>query len=181
MPDRLEDLLVGPAGLPCLLVQMKGRVAVGFQGRLQVLEQRGLLGIAGGEAARTRDLVEPEPGAAGRPRVLGDAVGVTAMLGHRKRDPLAGGCRQDAGAELGTHPRVGAENRRRAGQHSDELGHGATACLNALQDRRALVWRGELVVDMESADFCLYGQFWSCFPAQRSLPALNEEAAEATF
>jgi len=52
-------------------------------------------------------------------------------------------------AELGPHAGVGAQYGRGAGEHADELRDSCTARLNALQDRRALVRGGELVVDVE--------------------------------
>src|SRR6201999_4112211 len=92
--DRLEDLLVGPTAFAGLLVQVERGWPVRLQRGLQVDEQRLLLGVRGGEAACPRDLVEAEPGAPGRLRVLGDAVVALAVLGYRERDPLPGRLRQ---------------------------------------------------------------------------------------
>jgi len=58
VPDRLEDLLVGPADLPCLLVQVERGRAVGVEGLLEVEQQRRLLLVGGAEAAGAGDLVE---------------------------------------------------------------------------------------------------------------------------
>ena len=107
------------------------------------------------------DLVEAEPGPPRRLRVLGDAVVVLAVLGDRQGDPLAGRLRQDAAAKLGAHPGVGAEHGRGAGEHADELGHRAAGRLDALDQRRALVGRRQLIVDLESADFGFYCHFAS--------------------
>ena len=107
--------------LPRLLGEVLGRAAVGREQRLEEGEQRRLLRVARLEAAGRRDLVEAEAGGAGRLRVLGDRVRVAAALGDGEPDPLAGGRRQRAAAQLVAHPRVGAQRRRGAGEHADEL------------------------------------------------------------
>jgi hypothetical protein len=96
-------------------------MALGLQRGSQVLQQRRLLLIAGAEAAGAGDLVEAEPGAPRRLRVLGDAVGVATVLGDREGDPLAGGERQHAAAQLRAHAGVGAQHRGSSGEDADEL------------------------------------------------------------
>ena len=96
----------------------------------------------------------PEAGAARRLGVLGDAVGVVAVLGDREGDPLARRPRQDAAAKLRAHPRVGAQNGRRAGEHADELRNRATRRLDRFDQGSALVRCRQLVVDLEPADIC---------------------------
>src|SRR6476659_3800956 len=155
MRDRLEDLLVAPAELPRLLVQVVGRDAIGVEGCLQVVEQRRLLCIPGAEAARPRYLVEAEAGAPRRLRVLGDAVGVVAMLGNRQGTPLAGRLRQDPAAQLGAHPGVRPQHGRGAGEDADELGHRAAGRLDALDQGSTLVGGRQLVVDLKSA-YCRF-------------------------
>src|ERR1700760_3654672 len=49
--DRLEDLLVGPADLTRLLVEVEGRGPVRVERLLQVQEERRLLRVGGGEGA----------------------------------------------------------------------------------------------------------------------------------
>ena len=113
--DRLEDLLVGPADFTRLLVEVQGRRAVGVERLLQVEKQGRLLRIRRAEAAGAGDLVEAEPGAPSRFRVLGDAVVVLAVLGDGERDPLTGRLGENTAAELGAHPRVGPQDSGGAG------------------------------------------------------------------
>src|SRR4051794_35242568 len=86
------------------------------------------------------------------------------MLGHRQRNALTGGRREDSSAELGAHARIGAKHRRGSGEDSDELRNRASGRLNALQDRSAVVGCCQLVVDLESADFCLDRHFLILLP-----------------
>src|SRR5512132_2131324 len=58
--DRLEDLLVGPAGLAGLLVQVHRRLAAALDEGLEVAQERRLALVAGVELARERQLVEPD-------------------------------------------------------------------------------------------------------------------------
>ena len=89
MGDRLEDLLVAPIDLARLFEQVMGRAPVGLEQRLEEGQQGRLAGIGRAPAAGPRDLVEAEPRGARRPGVLGDRVGVAAILGDRESDPLA--------------------------------------------------------------------------------------------
>src|SRR5829696_10617 len=79
VPDRLENLLVGPADFTRLLVEVDGRGSFRIQGLLEVGEEGSLLGIGGGEAAGFGDLVEAQSGPPRRFRVLGDAVVVLTV------------------------------------------------------------------------------------------------------
>jgi hypothetical protein len=45
MADRLEDLLVGPADLTCLLVEVERGRPFGVERLLEVEEERRLLGV----------------------------------------------------------------------------------------------------------------------------------------
>jgi hypothetical protein len=53
--------------------------------------------------------------------------------------------------ELGAEAGIGAEHRRRAGEHADEVGELASTRQRALQDRDAPLGCGELIVDLEPA------------------------------
>ena len=83
-----SDLLVAPARLARLLVQVHRRAPASLQQLLEVAQQRGLALVARLEAARQLDLVEPQ---AGRPRQAGehrDAGLRGVLLGHAQREPL---------------------------------------------------------------------------------------------
>src|SRR6201999_540832 len=147
--------LVGPADLTRLLVEVEGRGPVRGERLLQVEEERRLLRVGGAEGAGAGDLVEAEPGAARRLRVLGDAVAVLAVLGDGQGDPLAGRLGEDAAAQLGAHAGVGPEDGRGAGEDADELGDRAAGRLDGLDQRGALVGRRQLIVDLESA-YCRF-------------------------
>ena len=98
-----------------------------------------------------------EAGPARRLGVLGDAVGVLAVLGDREGDPLAGRLGEDAAAELGAHTGIGTQHGRGAGEDADELGDRAAGGLDGLDERSALVGCGQLIVDLESANCGFYG------------------------
>src|SRR6185312_12678471 len=148
MADRLEDLLVGPADLARLLVEMEGRGTFGVERLLQVEQEGRLLRVGGAEGAGAGDLVEAEPGPTGRLGVLSDAVAVLAMLGDGQGDPLAGRLGENAATQLGAHARIGPEDGRSAGEDADELGDRAAGRLDGLDQRGALVRRRELIVDL---------------------------------
>src|SRR4029078_10175349 len=65
--ERLEDLLVLPAGLARLLLEVTLGRAIGLEYSLDEAEQRGLLLVVGVELARQRDLVHAEAGVATGP------------------------------------------------------------------------------------------------------------------
>ena len=94
------------------------------------------------------------------------------MLGDRQGDPLAGRLRQDAAAQLGAHPGVGAQHGRSAGEDADELGHGTAGRLDALDQGSTLVGGRQLVVDLESA----YCRFYSHLH-----PAFGSDLTEFRF
>ena len=79
------------------------------------------------------------------------------MLGHGERDPMAGRLGEFTLLEFGPHTGIGTQHRGRTGQHTDQFVDLAATHLDALEDWRALFGSGQFVVDMESADFCLYG------------------------
>ena len=108
---RLEDLLVLPAGLARLLVEVALRRAVRLEQRLDEAEQRGLLLVIGVELARERDLVHAEPGVAAGALERRERVLAALVLGDGERDALLGRVRQRAVAELGAEAGVGAEHR----------------------------------------------------------------------
>src|SRR3954449_10941516 len=60
--DRLEDLLVRPAGLARLLVEMHRRLGLCLHERAEVAQERGLALVARVPLLRERDLVEREAG-----------------------------------------------------------------------------------------------------------------------
>src|SRR4051812_37739893 len=173
MPNRLEDLLVAPADLTCLLVEVEGGRTFRVERLLQVGEQGRLLLIARGEAAGFGDLVEPETRPARRLRVLGDAVVILSVLGHSQRDPLPRRLRQDSAAQLRAHPRIRAQDSRRPGKHANELRYRAAGGLDALDERSALIRRRQLVVDLKSAYCGFYrhvaSRFWLCLRGGTSL------------
>src|ERR1700744_2804325 len=79
--DRLEDLLVVPAGLAGFLVEVHRGAAVLDQ-CLEVAQQRRLARVLGVELARRRYLVERQPGCPGRARVDGGGrLGVVGLGG----------------------------------------------------------------------------------------------------
>ena len=121
MGDRLEDLLVLPAGLARLLVDVQRRGAVALEQRLDVPEQRGLALVAGVELARQRDLVDAQAGVAAGAQERGQRVLAALVLGHGQRDPLLGGQLERAVAQLGTQAGVGAQRGGRARQHPDDV------------------------------------------------------------
>src|SRR6185436_10997684 len=88
MPERLEDLLVGPAVLPGLLVEVDRDLAAVVEHRLEVAQQRGLALVAGGEPPRQLDLVQAQPDCPARTGVHGDVVFGAAVLADGERDPL---------------------------------------------------------------------------------------------
>src|SRR6201999_2933724 len=159
--DRLEDLLVGPADLTRLLVEVEGRGPFRVERLLQVEEERRLLRVGGGEGAGAGDLVEAEPGATRRLGVLGDAVAVLTMLGDGQGDPLPGRLGENAAAQLGAHAGVGPEDGRSAGEDADKLGDRTAGRLDGLDQRGALVGRRQLIVDLESAYCRFYRQLAS--------------------
>src|SRR5690242_10149351 len=142
-------------------MEVERRRTFGVERLLQVEEERRLLRVGGGEGPRPGDLVEAEPGAARRLGVLGDAVAVLAMLGDSQGDPLAGRLGEDAAAQLGAHAGIGTEDGRGAGEDADELGDRAAGRLDGLDERSALVGRGQLIVDLESAYCRFYRQLAS--------------------
>src|SRR5690349_22138048 len=70
--DRLEDLLVAPARLARLLVEMHRRARLALDERLEVAQERGLALVAGVPLPGERDLVERQAGLAGRATVRRD-------------------------------------------------------------------------------------------------------------
>ena len=115
--DRLEDLLVGPADLARLLVQVERAGPVGLERRLQEGEQRRLLLVAGGEAAGAGDLVEAEAGARAPTSRAGRCCscprGARRPPGRSARASPAGG-RRRAARSASACRRAGRRARRRA-------------------------------------------------------------------
>src|SRR5215213_14425 len=149
--DRLEDLLVLPAGLARLFLEMALRRAVGLEQRLDEPEQRRLALVIRVELARERNLIHAEPGVAAGALKRRERVLAALMLGDRQRDPLLGRVGQRTVAELGAEAGVGAEHRRRAGHDADEVRQLAAARERALENRHAALRGRLLVVDLEPA------------------------------
>src|SRR5690349_22972040 len=90
MGDGLEDLLVAPAGLARLLVQVERRGLVGLDEHLDEPEERGLLLVARVELPRERDLVEAKAGVARGALEQLLCVVVALELRDTEADPLLG-------------------------------------------------------------------------------------------
>ena len=142
MSHRLEHLLVRPARLQRLLVEVARRCALALDERLHEAQQDRLALVAGVELPRQRDLVEAEAGVAGGALKGGERVLAALMLGHGQRDALLRGVRQAAVAQLRAEPRIRAQHRRRAGEHADEVGQLTASSERALQDRDAALRSG---------------------------------------
>src|SRR6059036_1961771 len=82
----------------------------------------------------------------------GDVVLGAAVLGDRKRNPLLRLEGERSAPELGPHPGVSPQGCGGSGKHADEVVELPTAREGALQDRRARVRGGQLVVDVKSRD-----------------------------
>ena len=163
MRHRLEDLLVGPVGLPGLLVEVHGRRALALEQRSEIAEQGGLALVAGVEVARERDLVDAQACLASRALQGAQRVAAALVLGHGQRYPLLGPQRQRAVTQLGPEARIGAERRRRAGEYSYEVGELSPTGERALEHGQASLGRGELVVDLKPALLGLHRfAFQSC-------------------
>ena len=155
MGQPFEDLLVFPAGLSGLLVEVDRWCPVGLQRCLEIGEQGLLSGVGGLERPRPGYLVQAESGRLGHLCVAGDAVPVAPVLGDREGNSLARCLGEDALLQFRPHPGVGAKDRWRTSEHADQLVDRPATDLNALQDRGALVRRRQFVVNVETADFCL--------------------------
>src|SRR5215217_5185609 len=149
--DGLQELLVAPAGLPRLLLQVLG-LGLALGQRAQVAQEGRLARVARVPAAGERHLVEPDARAAGGALVQRDAGLGAVVLGDGERDPLDGGARQAGLSQLGAEAQVGAQRGRRAGEHAEQVGQLAGRRARALEDRERRLWRRELVVDCEAAD-----------------------------
>ena len=86
--DRLEQLLVAPARLARLLVQVHRRVPALLEQRAQVAQQRRLARIGGLPVARRGDLVDADAGRARGARVDREPGLAAVVLGDGERDPL---------------------------------------------------------------------------------------------
>ena len=99
MSDRLQDLLVLPAGLARLLVQVALGRAVRLEQRLDEAEQRRLLLVVGVELRASAISSMPSP--ASRPvRWSVESAYCSLVLRDRERDPLLGRVGERAVAEL---------------------------------------------------------------------------------
>src|SRR6201995_5264296 len=81
--DRLEDLLVVPARLACLLMQVHRGSAAVLEQRLAVAQQGRFTRVTGVEVTRLRDLIEVEARCTRGARVRRDARLGVVVLGHR--------------------------------------------------------------------------------------------------
>src|SRR4051812_26427714 len=149
--ERLEDLLVLPARLARLLLEVALGRPVRLEHRLDEAEQRGLLGVVGVELARQRDLVHAEAGVAAGALERRERVLAALVLRDRERDPLLGRVGERAVPELRAEARVGAQHGRRSGHHPDEVRELPAARQRALEDRDAALRGRQLVVDLEPA------------------------------
>ena len=91
------------------------------------------------------------PAAAGRAGVHGDPGLGAVVLGHGQRDALQRGQRQLAVAQLGAEPGVGAQRRRRTGQHAQEVRQLSARGQGTAEHRHRALRRGQVIVDLESA------------------------------
>ena len=96
------------------------------------------------------------PAGARGARVQGQARLGLEVVGDGERDPLERRDLQTAVAQLRAEPRVGAQHRRRAGDHAEEVGELAARGQRATKDRHRALGRGEVVVDLKSAHRCLH-------------------------
>src|SRR3954454_3172450 len=148
--DGLEDLLVGPAGLARLLVEVHRRLGLAFDEGLEVAQERCLALVAGVPLAGQRDLVEREAGLSRRAAVHRRARLGVVVLGDRQRDPLERRQRERAVAKLRAEPRVGAQRRGRAGEHAEEVRELAAGGERPAKHGDGALRGGELVVDVEA-------------------------------
>src|SRR5215207_2556344 len=161
--DRLQDLLVLPARLARLLLQVALGRAVRLEDRLHEAQQNGLTLVVRVELARERDLVHPETGVAAGALKRRERVVASLVLGDRERDALLGRVCQRAVAQLGAEARVRAQHRRRPGKHADEVGELAAARERALENGDAALGGRQLVVDLEPALLRLHGASLSAY------------------
>src|SRR4051794_1145362 len=106
VPERLEELLVRPAVLTRLLVEVDRHLPAVLEQLLEVAQQGLLLLVTRRKLARQLDLVEAEADIAPGPGVCRDVVLRAPVLGHRERHALLGGGRQRAAPKLRAHPCV---------------------------------------------------------------------------
>src|SRR3954470_10535865 len=154
--DGLEDLLVVPARLARLLVEVHRRCAGLRHDSLEVAQQHRLVLVARVPLARQRDVVELEARRTRRARVQGQTRLGVEVVGDGERDPLERPDLQTPVAQLGTEPGVCAQHRGRARDHAEEVGELAARGQRATKDRHRALGRGEVVVDLESAHGCLH-------------------------
>src|SRR3954452_11339130 len=148
--DRLQDLLVAPAGLARLLVEVHRRLGLALDEGLEVAQERRLALVAGVPLAGQRDLVEREPGLPRRAAVHRRAGLGVVVLGDRQRDPLERRQRERAVAQLRAEPRVRPQRGRRAGEHAEEVRELAAGGERPAKDGDGALRGGELVVDVEA-------------------------------
>src|SRR5918992_2070458 len=117
--DRLHDLLVGPARLARLLVQVERGRALALEQALDEPEQRGLALVPRVELTGESDLVEPEPGVTSRALQRRECVLAALVLSHCEPDPLLGLQRQRPVPELRPKACVRTKRRGRAREYSD--------------------------------------------------------------
>jgi hypothetical protein len=86
--NGLQDLLVAPAGLARLLVEVQRGWPLGLEQRLDEAEQPRLALVARVELAGQGDLVHAKTGLAARLLERGQRVLAALMLRHREGDPL---------------------------------------------------------------------------------------------
>src|SRR4051794_31947787 len=161
--DRLEDLLVGPAGLARLLVEVHRGLRLRLDERLEVAQQRRLALVARVPLLGERDLVQGETGLTGRAAVhLVARLGVV-VLGHGERDALERRQGERAVAQLRAEARVGAEGRGGAGEHAEEVRQLPAGGERTAQNGDGALRGGELIVDMEATHRGLHRDraFWS--------------------
>src|SRR5215207_5555183 len=149
--DRLQDLLVLPARLARLLLQVALGRAVRLEDRLHEAQQNGLTLVVRVELARERDLVHAETGVAAGALKRRERVLASLVLRDGERDALLGRVCQRAVAQLGAETRVRTQHRRRPGEHADEVRELASARERALENWDAALRGRQLVVDLEPA------------------------------
>ncbi len=161
--DRLEHLLVGPAGLERLLVLVPGRRAIGLE---HAPSRTGAARPRARRVSRTRARGRSRRGRGPRRERVRCSVERAYSLPWCSATASAMRCWVAYGSapwrKLGAKAGVGAQHGRRAGEHADEVGKLAAAGERALQDRDAALRRSQLVVDLEPAFLGLHRRFTFC-------------------
>jgi len=149
--DGLEQLLIAPAGLARLLVQVESRGVVGLDEHLDEPQKRCLLLVTRVELLRERDLVQAEPRVAGGALQQLLRVLVALELRHTEDDALLCLERQRSLPELRPEAGVSTKRGRRSTENSDEIRELPASGERTLQHRETALGRSQFVMDLEAA------------------------------